>query len=103
MSLLADTKRLFTALCIISATLPAVGQQFRSINANHHDLRWTTPIYNRFSETEVKSFLWFEGAQFDASKNFLPYLFLSEEVYSDVNVAVALENAVYETLDPNSV
>lgn len=103
MSLLADTKRLLTTLCIISATLPAVGQQFRRINADHYELRWTTPIYNRFSETEVKSFLWFEGAQYDASKNFLPYLYLGEEVYSDVNISVTLENAVYETMDPNSV
>lgn len=103
MNLLSGTKRLFIVLCCLAGISPAIGQQFRKLNANHHELRWTTPIYNRFSETEVKSFLWFDGAQFDPSKNFLPYYFISEEVYADVTVTVTLENAVYETMDPNSV
>lgn len=103
MSSPSNNKRLFAVFCAVLAVFPAIGQQFRKLNANHHELRWTTPIYNRFSETEVKSFLWFEGAQFDASKNFLPYYFISEEVFADVTITASIENAVYETMDPNSV
>lgn len=103
MNRLSITKRLFSIFCVFSLATAGWGQDFRKLNATHYELRWTTPIYNRFSETEVKSFLWFEGAQFDASKNFLPYFFLSEKVFGDVNVTVILENTVYETMDPNSV
>lgn len=103
MTSLYSLRRLLTAICALILAQNLTAQNFRRINADHHELRWTTPIYNRFSETEVKTFLWFEGAQFDASKNFLPYYFLSEELFSDAELNVQLENEVYETMDPNSV
>ncbi|HTF02587.1 MAG TPA: type IX secretion system sortase PorU [Bacteroidia bacterium] len=78
-------------------------QQFMRLNLDHRELRWTTPLYNRFTETESKSFLWFDEAQYDPSRNFLPYFFERKEVYSNAPVTARLENAVYETLDPNSV
>lgn len=93
----------FTAISAFFGCFEANAQGFRKLNANHYDLRWTTPLYNRFSENESKSFLWFEGAQYDASKNFLPIWFQMQEVNGDVTVTASLENAVYETMDPNSV
>lgn len=103
MSRIKPTTRLFTVVCMAISGLSLNAQQLRKLNDNHHELRWTTPIYNRFSETEVKSFLWFEGAQFDASQNFLPYYHESEEVFGDVTFTVTIENPVYELMDPNSV
>jgi len=97
------TTSLFTLICIFAGLVQAQAQQFRKLNADHYDLRWTTPLYNRFSENEVKSFVYFEGAQYDAAKNFLPFWFKMEEVFADVTVTATIENAVYETMDPNSV
>lgn len=96
--------RLLTAICAILAVQQVAAQPFRKLTSGEHtDLRWTTPLYNRFTESEVKSFVYFEGAQYDAGKNFLPYWFQMKEVNGNVNIAVTIENAVYETMDPNSV
>ncbi len=94
---------LLSILSILSSGQSAMAQQFSRLNADHHELRWTTPIYNRFSETESKSFLWFDGAQYDPSKNFLPYYFQRDEVYSTAPITARIENAFYEAMDPNSL
>lgn len=98
------TTRLFIAICATLAVQQLAAQPFRKLNSGEHtELRWTTPLYNRFSESEVKSFVYFEGAQYDAARNFLPYLFQIKEVNGDVTVNAVIENAVYEAMDPNSV
>lgn len=78
-------------------------QNFFRLGTEHRDLRWTTPIYNSFSESEAKSFVWFDGAQYDPSRNFLPYVFERKRLNANQDVSVRLENAVYEMMDPNSV
>ncbi len=95
--------RLLLAFCIVLTGVDSWAQQFMRLNLDHRELRWTTPLYNRFSETESKSFLWFDGAQYDAAINFLPYFYERNRVYTETPVTARLENAVYEVLDPNSV
>lgn len=96
------TARLFTVICALLSLEGAA--QFRKLGtAQHEELRWASPIYNRFTEEEVKTFAYFEGAQYDASRDFLPLWFEIKELSGDMSIAVELENAVYETMDPNSV
>lgn len=92
-----------SAFCAVYFSPFLGAQQFFRFGAEHRDLRWTTPIYNSFSETEGKSFVWFEGAQYDPSRNFLPYVFERKRLSGNQAVTVRLENAVYEIMDPNSV
>ena len=97
------TIRLFIGICALFS-LQTSAQDFRKLNAGeHNELRWTTPLYNRFSEYEVKSFVYFEGAQYDAAKNFLPFWSEMKQLSGDVKVSAIIENPVYETMDPNSV
>lgn len=99
-------RKLILTLSVIYAAAAGIklnAQQFFRLGADHHDLRWTTPIYNSFTESEGKSFVWFDGAQYDPSRNFLPYLYERKRLNGNQTVSVRIENAVYEIMDPNSV
>lgn len=98
-----NVTRLIAGICVLFCGQQLLAQQFMRLNLDHRELRWTTPLYNRFTESESKSFLWFDGAQFDPSRNFLPYFFERKEVFSSAPVTARLENAMYEVMDPNSV
>lgn len=92
-----------SAFCAAYFSIELSAQSFFRLGADHNELRWTTPIYNSFSETEGKSFVWFEGAQYEPSRNFLPYAFERKRLNGNQPVSARLENAVYEIMDPNSV
>jgi hypothetical protein len=103
MKLRSVTIRLFTAISALLA-IQGTAQNFRKLSTGeHHELRWTTPLYNQFNENEVKSFVYFEGAQYDAAKNFLPFWQSMKQLNADVVITASIENPVYETMDPNSV
>lgn len=71
---------------------------------NKHELRWTAPITTQFTESEVRSFLWFEGASYDASKEFLPVYNEQKKLPAGSNSATAtLLNTVYAPLDAASL
>src|SRR6185503_6994224 len=71
---------------------------------NHRELRWTSPITTQFTETETKSFLWFDGASYDAEKDFLPLFYERQKLSNGSTTATAqITNAQYVPLDAASL
>jgi hypothetical protein len=67
-------------------------------------LRWTAPVTTQFSETETRSFLWFDGASYDAEKDFLPlYTEVKNLPAGSTSATATLLNPVYTALDPASL
>ncbi|MBI3510515.1 MAG: type IX secretion system sortase PorU [Bacteroidetes bacterium] len=70
----------------------------------HRTLHWTEPVTTQFTAEETRSFLWFDGATYDASRNFLPVY--SENISLSSGSASAngvIKNPVYQPLDDNSI
>ncbi len=84
---------------------PAFGQTTNNrASSNKYELRWTAPISTQFSETEVKTFLWFDGASYDAAKQFLPLFTEIHPLPAGSNTAAAtILNPVYVPLDAASI
>ncbi len=103
-------KRLFITLLAITPVLAAFSQKFtpsapfRGPDLNRRDLRWTAPIATQFSATEVRSFLWFEGASYDAGRGFLPLFNERCQLPPGQNAATAqILSPVYQPLDAASI
>lgn len=63
-------------------------------------LAWGAPVTNQFSEVESRTFLWFEGASYDATANYLPiYQEIRNLPPGSNSATVELQNAIYEPLD----
>ncbi|HEU4716463.1 MAG TPA: type IX secretion system sortase PorU, partial [Bacteroidia bacterium] len=73
-------------------------------NPDQHYLRWTAPITTQFTDQESRTFLWFDGASYDAERNFLPYFFQKQKISDGTSSATAtLVDPVYEALDQASL
>ncbi len=101
-----DLKRCFLFLtALLGLFSPAFGQRsIHGLDVNKRDLRWTAPITTHFSETELRSFLWFEGASYDAEKDFLPLFSERRKLpFGSNSATAAIHNQVYEPLDQASL
>jgi hypothetical protein len=99
------TRNLSLALLFSAFFSPAFGQRVvTETESNKRELRWTAPMTTQFSETESRSFLWFDGASYNAEKNFLPVFTERRKLSEGSNAATAtISNEVYVPLDPASV
>ncbi|GAB4132578.1 MAG: type IX secretion system sortase PorU [Bacteroidia bacterium] len=63
-------------------------------------LKWTAPVTSQFTETEKRDFLHFEGAQYDAEKNFIPFYHEKVQLQNGINeVTVQLLDEIYAPAD----
>jgi hypothetical protein len=96
---------LWTFLAFLSGWVPVFGQGIlKGVDLNERELRWTAPISTQFTETEIKSFLWFDGASYDAAKDFLPLYTERRKLVTGTTSATAqILNPVYIALDQASL
>jgi hypothetical protein len=101
-----DIKRYVLFLAALQGLFSALSAQtaIRGLNLDKRELRWTSPITTRFSETETKSFLWFDGASYDASRDFIP-LFTEHRLLpsGSTSATATINSPVYVVLDQASV
>ncbi|MDQ3112072.1 MAG: type IX secretion system sortase PorU [Bacteroidota bacterium] len=97
--------RLFLLTLALSGFVPALGQRpLAEREANTYQLRWSAPVTSQFSESEIKTFLWFDGASYDAENNFLPLFTNRQKLPAGSTGATAtIQNAVYAALDQASI
>jgi hypothetical protein len=70
------------------------------LNINYRSLHWTAPITTRFTENETRSFLWFDGANYDAERQFVPLFTEMRELNpGSTGATVEIINPVYQLLD----
>lgn len=99
-------KRFLLAIsCFLLALTGLYGQRsVNSLNLDFRSLRWTDPIATQFSATETKSFLWFEGATYDAERSFVPLFTESRKLAEGTqSVSAEIQNPVYQPLEQNSI
>jgi len=100
----SSTGLLAVLILLCAGALRAQQQPRRNDAPGVKTLSWTAPKQLRMSETETRSFLHFEGADYDASRAFQPYYFERRPVSAGtVSVNVTLGSAEYEELDAASV
>lgn len=95
----------FFLFALLSLLSPVFGQQrIQGLDLNKRDLRWTAPITTQFSETEKRSFLWFEGASYIAEKEFLPVFNEQRKLpIGSTSAEASIHNEIYEPLDQVSI
>lgn len=85
--------------------MPVFGQKtIRNLDLNKRDLRWAAPITTHFTEAEQRSFLWFDGASYDAEKDYLPLFTERRQLpIGSTSATATIHNQVYEPLDQASI
>lgn len=97
----------YTAL-LLGVAYNAVAQQpqagGRTTAPKPTTLQWSAPRTERYSPTEARSFVYFEGAEYYNNRNFLPYYASSFPLKGgNTDGRVELVNPVYSELDAASV
>jgi hypothetical protein len=95
-----NKRTLLLIAAIILALTGLFGQHLRTpINLDHRTLNWSAPITTQFTPTETRSFLWFQGASYDAHRDFLPLFIENQSLAPGANaVNVQLTDPVYQPL-----
>jgi hypothetical protein len=103
--IILQKRALFILVTCLLVTSGIIAQTKSKSNAlNHRDLRWTAPITTRFSETESRTFVWFDGASYDAARFYLPIYQENFPLTGNADKANAvITHPVYEPLDAASV
>lgn len=101
-------KHIILYIAAMTLALPGLfGQKSRpqpNLGLDHRELRWTAPMSTRFSATESRSFLWFDGASYDSHRDFLPLFTENRPLPNGASrVSVDLSDAVYQPLDQASL
>src|SRR5262245_29074613 len=98
--------QLFTGLFLLVAGLSAAQPALRQKGGNSglQHLSWGNPQTVSMTTTEQRSFLWFQGAEYDAAQHYLPVYSQRFKLNDGNNSAVArLNDPVYELLDEASL
>ncbi len=105
MRILNNKRFLLVLLSFIGLLVNTFGQKIgASRDQNQYQLKWSGPITTQFTETEIRSFLWFDGASYDAEKGFLPVFNERKALPNGSNSAnVSLQNEIYSPLDAASI
>ncbi|CAN5430033.1 type IX secretion system sortase PorU [soil metagenome] len=92
-------------LATLGHFLPAYSQKsVISPDQSKQQLHWNAPVTTQFTETEKKSFLSFDGAAYDAEKEFLPVYNQRKELPTgSLSATATLHDAVYQPLDQTSL
>lgn len=99
-------KRTLLSLTAITLALTGLfGQKARPlIDLDHRELNWSAPMVTQFSPIEQRSFLWFDGASYDAGRDFLPLFSENRALVANATSAsVQITDPVYQPLDAASV
>jgi Peptidase family C25 len=95
---------LFTGILALSSSIE--GQRiYNSFSLNTIEINWQAPVISQFTPTELRSFLSFDGASYDAERGFLPvYIETKPLGGNNANSArVELTNTVYQPIDAYSL
>lgn len=100
-----NKRTLLSFTAIILALTGLFGQKARpQIDLDHRELKWSAPMVTQFSPTEQRSFLWFDGATYDAGRDFLPLFSENRALAANATSAsVQIADPVYQPLDAAAV